>query len=225
MYPEVLPIIRSAILFRYQIKEYLYTLGHVAHLRGHPIARPLFFHFPMDMQTYAIDFSYMLGPDLLVASVLEENTSQLQVYLPQNEFWWNYWDDGWVQGGKSVTVDTPLARIGSLFIRGGACVPFVGSNPDERIVLAYPPPADGVWESEMFVDDGESNNGKVCRIVLSLNVKNDKIYIGAKCEGDFKPEFDTVWFAFHESEKRMVEGSGIRVERKHDSRRCFGVGI
>lgn len=33
MYEDVFPLVRSAILFRYQLISYLYCLAHVAHLK------------------------------------------------------------------------------------------------------------------------------------------------------------------------------------------------
>ena len=63
---EAMGRIRSAIRSRYTIMPYLYTQFHRAHTLGMPIMRPLWFDFPADESTYAIDDAWMLGPALLV---------------------------------------------------------------------------------------------------------------------------------------------------------------
>ena len=45
LHAEVLPAVRAAIRFRYRLLPYLYSLHLEASLTGHPIIRPLVYHF------------------------------------------------------------------------------------------------------------------------------------------------------------------------------------
>ncbi len=73
MGPEVVRASVKALRTRYALLPYLYTLFVNAHLKGHPVARPLFMEFPLDQTTYGLgERQFMLGPALMVAPVLEE---------------------------------------------------------------------------------------------------------------------------------------------------------
>jgi alpha-glucosidase len=82
MYPEVLPIIREWIEFRYRLIPYLYTLLFESTQTGHPIIRPMVYAFPGDPKCHTESFDFMLGPNLLVASVLQDGARSRPVYLP-----------------------------------------------------------------------------------------------------------------------------------------------
>ena len=63
----------KALDLRYALLPQLYTFMVTAHLRGTPVARPLFFNFPQDGRGYNVaESEFMLGDSLLVAPVLEE---------------------------------------------------------------------------------------------------------------------------------------------------------
>ncbi len=72
--PAVVRASVRALRLRYALLPYLYTLFVRAHLRGTPVARPLFAEFPGNRDTYDLgeEGLFMLGPALLVAPVLEE---------------------------------------------------------------------------------------------------------------------------------------------------------
>lgn len=69
--PEITPAIRSAIELRYRLLPYLYTLLWQAHADDEPMLRPTFLDHQHDTQTFAECDDFMLGRDLLVASVVE----------------------------------------------------------------------------------------------------------------------------------------------------------
>jgi alpha-glucosidase (family GH31 glycosyl hydrolase) len=48
--------------------------------------RPLWFFDPYDINAQICDNEYMLGNNLLIAPVLEENVTQLKIYLPQGQW-------------------------------------------------------------------------------------------------------------------------------------------
>lgn len=57
---------------------------------GTPLIRPLFWHTPDDLATYAINDQFMLGEDLLVAPVVQPHVTLRDIYLPRGS-WRDYW--------------------------------------------------------------------------------------------------------------------------------------
>ena len=71
--PGVVAASVKALDLRYALLPQLYTFMVAAHLRGAPVARPIFFNFPRDARGYNVaESEFMLGDSLLVAPVLEE---------------------------------------------------------------------------------------------------------------------------------------------------------
>jgi alpha-D-xyloside xylohydrolase len=94
----------------------------LAHERGIPPMRPLFFDSPRDEAAYAIEDAYMFGPDLLVAPVLEEGARQRRVYLPVGANWRDAWTDERFEGGQWIETNAPLEQI-PLYQRGASRLP------------------------------------------------------------------------------------------------------
>lgn len=135
MYPEVLPIIHEMFRLRYRLLPYLYTLAVEAHRTGHPIIRPLVYHFPHDPRCITESFDFMLGAHLLVAPVLEPGARSRRVYLPAGTAWCDWHTGAWHEGGREIEVPVPLERI-PLFVADGGMIPMgkhmrhVGEQPD-----------------------------------------------------------------------------------------------
>lgn len=100
---------------------YRSALMNEATFQGHPIVRPLWFHFPED--SYALDVTnqFMLGQDILAAPVLNPGKTSTTVYLPIGG-WINLWSGqpaGRVEVASNITVPAPMgfppmfARINS----------------------------------------------------------------------------------------------------------------
>lgn len=71
--PEVVAASKKALGVRYEILPHLYTLFVQSHLFGTPVARPIFFNFPLDRNAYSVsDTQFMLGSSVLIVPVLEE---------------------------------------------------------------------------------------------------------------------------------------------------------
>ncbi|XP_048513963.1 lysosomal alpha-glucosidase-like isoform X2 [Athalia rosae] len=63
---------KRALTIRYKFLPYLYTLFFKAHKFGDTVARPLFFEFIHDKNTYGIDTQFLWGSSLMIVPVLEE---------------------------------------------------------------------------------------------------------------------------------------------------------
>ncbi len=182
MYPEVLPLVRQAIAFRYRLLPYLYTLFVESHRTGHPIIRPLVYHFAYDPRTHSESFDFMLGPNLLVASVLEPGARQRQVYLPQGRMWCDFHSGDWYDGGQSVILDAPLHLI-PLLVPDGGILPLgklmrhVGEQGDDlRQIYLFPHPQRGAGRFNLIEDDGFSfayQRGEVTELELEIMAEPD----------------------------------------------------
>jgi len=71
--PEVEAIARTALLRRYRLLPYLYTLFYEAATTGLPVVRPMFFADPSDPRLREEDHSFLLGADVLVEPLLERS--------------------------------------------------------------------------------------------------------------------------------------------------------
>lgn len=110
-----------AISLRYRLMPYLYTLMWRASRDGVLAIRSAARDFPQDA-TAKIDDAFMLGPDVLVAPVLEEGARERSVYLPEHAGGWYDWHDGkHYPGGSVATVAAPLGQL-PLFVRAGALI-------------------------------------------------------------------------------------------------------
>jgi alpha-D-xyloside xylohydrolase len=109
-------ILERYVDIRERLRPYVMTLMGAAHERGTPVMRPLFYDFPEDPATWAVDDAYMFGPDLLVAPVLEAACERRSVYLPAGTTWIDVWSGEAIEGANRIEVETPIDRI-PLFAR------------------------------------------------------------------------------------------------------------
>jgi len=136
MYPEVLPHIRTAIKLRYQLLPTLEALMEEAAATGHPIMRPLVYHFADDPRCRTESFDFMLGANLLIAPVLEEGVPAREVYLPKgahNALWVDFYTGATYEGGQVIRVATPIDHI-PVFVRAGASISFwINDHLEQRV--------------------------------------------------------------------------------------------
>lgn len=115
-------LIRKAIAFRYALIPYLYSLMWQAHAAGAPILQPLVYGFQDDPRCDGEDVTFLCGPSMLVANVVEAGAKTRTVYLPAGCDWFDWNTRRRYAGGQEVTVDVDLASI-PMFLRDGAIVP------------------------------------------------------------------------------------------------------
>lgn len=88
--------------------------------RGYPLARHPFLHYPDDPETWGLRYQYLLGPDLLVAPVLDRDARTVDVYFPQGAAWTDLWSGAQAgTPGRWATMPAPLGRP-AVFLREGA---------------------------------------------------------------------------------------------------------
>jgi len=118
---DVLRMTRNAVLSRYAILPYIYTLFYIASTEGMPVMRPLWVHYPTDVKTFTMDDQFLLGEDLLVKPVTAAGQTTSTVYLPEG-IWFDYVTGASLQGGQEHSVASPLDKI-PVFQRGGSIIP------------------------------------------------------------------------------------------------------
>jgi len=186
MYPEVLPIIRAAIQLRYRLIPYFYSLFFEAHRSGQPIIRPLVYHYPQDEKCRRESFDFMLGPNLLIAPVLEPEARARPIYLPQGDDWIDFYAGAFYPGGQTVPLASPIERIPILALAGsvlpmGKEMRYVGEQPDDlRRVMLFPHPGVCRRTFTLVEDDGVSlgyQHGQYSELHFRLTSQPEEIQL------------------------------------------------
>lgn len=218
MYPEVTDIIRDTIKLRYRLMPYLYNIFWLAHCEFEPMLRPTFLDHEHDPHTFAEYDDYLLGKDLLVASVVEEQQRHRDVYLPQNHVgWFDFYTHQWYAGGQTLTVNAPLNQI-PLFVKAGAVIPMsdrtayaCAEKDTVRILAIYPFKQNGISESVIFDDDGESFaylNGEYLKLTIKLTCDSAVVELNIHKSGNWQPAYKHLLIRLpdHENRKLVING-------------------
>ena len=114
---DLYALFADLLTVRETLRPYLDDL-YAAHAQtGDPIMRPLFYDFPDDTTAGAVDDSYMLGPDLLVAPVLEAGAQSRRVWLPEGV--WHPAGGEPIPGARWVDIAVSLDTV-PVFARAAA---------------------------------------------------------------------------------------------------------
>ncbi|KAF7720199.1 Mannosyl-oligosaccharide alpha-1,3-glucosidase [Penicillium ucsense] len=157
-------IITQAIRLRYQLLPAWYTAFHQASVNGTPIVRPQYYVFPEDEEGFAIDDQLYLGDTgLLAKPVVQENTFTTDIYIADDEKYYDYFDYSIYQGaGKRHTVPAPAEKI-PLLIQGGHIIPRRDRPRRSSTLMRWDPYTlvitlnkDSEAEGTLYVDDGET---------------------------------------------------------------------
>lgn len=152
---------KNALLIRYSLLPFLYTLFHKSHLRGETVVRPLFFEFPQDLTTYAIDRQFLWGRSLLVTPVLDPGVDFVTGYFPKGVWYDYYTGTAMSSKGESKKLAAPLDKI-NIYLREGAIIPT--QKPDtttwvsrgNSLCLIATLSENDTAFGDLFWDDGES---------------------------------------------------------------------
>ena len=179
--------VRDAVQLRYQLLPYLYTLAWLNTTTGAPLVRAMDFDaafelkvkseevksirdtgatsqplpFTSQLLTDNSNDQYLLGPNLLVAPVLNPSQRRRNVVLPGGN-WIDFYTNFTYPGGGTVGVPAPLAHA-PLLVRAGAFLPMTTYRPstaryrpDTLLLRYYPDSTSPESEFTMYDDDGHS---------------------------------------------------------------------
>ncbi|MGL4791283.1 MAG: DUF5110 domain-containing protein, partial [Anaerotignaceae bacterium] len=192
MYEENIENVREAYNLRYRMLPYLYSMMHEANTNGKPVMRPLFLEFPEDENCYTDkNMTFMFGPSVLVANVVEKGAKTRTVYLPNGTKWYDMNDFmREYEGGQTIEVDVDLSSI-PMFLRGGAV--YITSDDVKHILKDTMKQLDLLVSAEydnslvFYDDDGHTNNfkkGDYAKTTISVKA-GDRTTISWKTEGEY----------------------------------------
>ena len=121
-FPGVESAVIEALRLRYTLLPYLYSIALRSGVTGEPMMRALMVDSPEDPLAWRSEHEYRLGPDLLVAPMVNES-QQRHVYLPAGE--WVDWWSGEVTAGPAMVKVAPAMDQVPLYARMGALIPTV----------------------------------------------------------------------------------------------------
>lgn len=114
--------IKNAILERYQLFNYWYTLSRHSNLTGEPIVRPLWWEFPKDRRFVDTEDKLMVGSSILALPVFEEHQHEVITELPFCR-WYDYRTlEEKTQNVGSTKLESPITHF-PVLIRGGSIIP------------------------------------------------------------------------------------------------------
>ena len=117
---------RHVIGVRYRLLPYLYSEYMKAALNDDMYFKPLAFVYPDDQMAARIEDQLMLGNEIMIAPVCEQNGKGRYVYLPEEMKFVKFLPDGTISEEILAAgihyVDIALNEV-PLFIRSGKCIP------------------------------------------------------------------------------------------------------
>ena len=120
---------RKYVTLHMSLFPYRYAAAQQAAQTGMPLLRALVLDYQNDPHARAIKDEYLFGPDLLVAPVIDENTSRA-VYLPAGE-WLNLFTGEAFTGPKTTVAHAKPDEI-PVYARRGAILPKI---PEDVMTL------------------------------------------------------------------------------------------
>ncbi|WP_071134083.1 glycoside hydrolase family 31 protein [Millionella massiliensis] len=148
--------------FRYRMLPYTYSEAAAITFRGSTLMRPFVMDFAEDEQALRCRYSYMFGPALLVAPVVEPNVTQWAVYLPKPAAgWYDFWTGERLGAGQTVEVPVTEAKI-PIFVKAGSILPLgepkqsTAERPDDAWEIRIYPGADAHYT--IYEDEGTNYN-------------------------------------------------------------------
>ncbi|KAK3653846.1 hypothetical protein LTR22_011061 [Elasticomyces elasticus] len=157
MYPEIVPEIRKAILRRYKMIPYLYSLMLQSTRTAVPPQRWTGWGYESDPEIWSNkilkdgETQYWLGDTLLVGGVYEPDVSEAKVYLPKKGrgdpgFWNTNAPYQYLPAGAWYTISSPWKASIPVLARIGGAIPL---GRDQQVVA----PGDKVNEASLPSDD------------------------------------------------------------------------
>ena len=112
---KVYNICRKYLFLREQIRPYIMEQMRIAHEKGTPVMRPLFYDYPEDDRAWNVEDQYLFGPHILVAPIVYEAQRTRKLYLPSGN-WMDLYTKKVYEGNSYIECEAPLEQI-PVFVR------------------------------------------------------------------------------------------------------------
>lgn len=161
---EIQERFRYAIELRYKHLPYWYTLFYEHYRTGEPVVKPLIFNYEDDDNLLDNDKQWLVGDDIIVSPVLNENAGGITFYLPggQSQIWYDVENTLLYRGIGYFTREVDISS-NNYFYRGGSIVPRRDTIRSSSVYTLDDPInlyvfLDGNSEAEgtLYVDDATS---------------------------------------------------------------------
>ena len=171
----------DAVKLRYRLLPYIYSNAGDCVQNSGSMMRALVMDYAADKKASRLNDEYLFGRNLLVKPVttplytwkdndkkghtiypdVKQAAAPIDVYLPQGNLWYDFWDNAVYDGGQSVQRLCPIDII-PVYVKAGTILPFGPevqySNEkawDDLEIRVYPS-ADGTFT--LYEDEGDNYN-------------------------------------------------------------------
>ena len=235
MYPQIAPTISALIKLRARLTPYLYDLLWKYHRCFEPVIRPTLTEFPQDPRCFEENDDMLLGPNLLVAAVVEPGQQQRRVYLPAGSGWYDYWSGNYYTGGQTIDLPAPFEQP-PLLVRAGSAIALnlaeqhFNRPADERGFALFPDKSGRGFVVDCFEDDGESERyreGQYGLWQLRVDEAATELTLGITREGARPPTAQKLTILLPQQEGRVVKASGATIvsDRVEDAWRTVRLSL
>lgn len=197
--------IEKNINLRYSLLPYLYSTAWEVTSQSASLMYALPLVFENDPKVRDTNDEFMFGRSFLVAPVVKpmytgkkedkvfedfSKTGSHEVYLPKGANWFDFWTGEKINGGQSVTKETPINII-PLYVKQGTILPlgpkvqYAEEKKWDNLEIRVYPGADG--EFTLYEDENDNYNyekGAYSTIKLEWNDQSKTLTIG-KRKGSF----------------------------------------
>ncbi|MEJ5265262.1 MAG: TIM-barrel domain-containing protein [Bacteroidales bacterium] len=207
--------IRKILNLRYALLPYIYSLAWKVTDQGSTLMRPLVMDFREDNVALMQPYEFMFGKSILVAPVIKAAAKEWNVYLPKSTDWYDFWTGKKLQGGQTITRETPI-DIMPLYIKAGSILPigpavqYANEKRWDNLQIRVYEGADG--EFTLYEDEGDNYNyekGMYATITFKWDDKKKILTIG-KRKGEFPDMLVSRTFSIVKVSNK--QGIGMQVE-------------
>jgi len=216
-------IARETIELRYRLMPYLYTAFWRYTQDGSPMIKPLVVFDQQDEQSLMYEAEFIFGEQMLVVPIIEPDLTQVNLYLPQGQ-WYNFHSHTAYEGGQDIWEEVTMNHI-PIFVKAGAVIPmypvmqYTGEKSIDVLQL-HVYYVSGKEESELYEDAGDGytyQDGEYLHTKWVVEGGANSLSLTQSQEGDFQASYKWVKLYLHglpfQATSCEVDGKAVYMER------------